>query len=41
MRSQDTNVARGSETRFQQKFKTKLNYDEKLALEKFTRNIPL
>ena len=42
MRSQDTNLRRSYVTRFQQKFKTKLiNYDEKLSLEKFTRNLPL
>ena len=36
MRSQDTHLGRSYETRFQQKLKTKLNYDEKLTLEKFT-----
>ena len=41
MRSQDTNLRRSYETRFQQIFKTKLNYNEKLTLEKFTRNLPL
>ena len=41
MRSQDTNVRRSYEMRFQQKFNTKLNYNEKLILEKFVRNLPL
>ena len=41
MRSQDTNLRRRYETRFQQKSKTKINYDEKLTLEKFTKNFPL
>ena len=36
MRSQDTHLGRSYETRFQQKLKTKLNYDEKFTLEKFT-----
>ena len=41
MRAQDTNLIRSYETSFQQKFKTKLNHNEKLTLEKFTRNLPL
>ena len=41
MRSEDTNLRRSYEMRFQQKFKTKLNYNEKLTVEKFTRNLPL
>ena len=36
MRSHDAHLGRSYETRFQQKLKTKLNYDEKLTLEKFT-----
>ena len=42
MSSQDTNLRRSYETRFQRKFKTnKINYYEKLTPENFTRNLQL
>ena len=39
MRSQDTNVRRSYETRLEQK--SEQNYNQKLMLEKFKRNLPL
>ena len=41
MGSQDTNSRRNYDKRFLQKFKTKLNFNQKLTLEKFRRNLPL
>ena len=41
MRSQNTNLRESYKTRFQQKFKTKLNYNENFTLEKFTKNLLL